>query len=78
MSRAVSYKGFTIRPAPEHLADTDRWSVKLFISSSAPNREKSKKFYTADEFATEEEATAHCIALGQRIIDGEFPGLSVG
>jgi hypothetical protein len=76
MNHAVIYKNYVIRPTSQQLANTGRWSLNLHISTK--NEEKISYFYAADEYATQEEATAHCINYGQQIIDGEIPGLSVG
>jgi hypothetical protein len=77
MSQAVNYKGYTIRPAPRQLIDTGQWELNVFISWSTAEDEESRHFYMKAPPATEEEATARCIAYGQQIIDGKVPGSSV-
>jgi hypothetical protein len=77
MGKAVTYRGYTIRPAPRQLVDTGQWELNVFISWSTDEEEESRHFYMTARHATEDEATAHCIAYGQQIIDGKVPGSSV-
>lgn len=77
-SPTVTFKRFIIRPAPRPLAGVDRWSLNLHISWSTKYGTYIRHFFTADKYATEEEATTNSIAYGQLIIDGKIPGLSVG
>lgn len=72
------YKNYIIQPAPHELIDTGRWGLNLFILWSTEARDESRHFYTSDQYATKEEATAHCINYGKQIIDGKIPGSSVG
>jgi len=78
MTRTVIYKGFIIQPAPRHLVEGGRWKLNLFILWSTQNEVHSRHFYTADEFAAEDQAAVHCISYGKLIIDGKIPGFSVG
>ena len=78
MSKAVTYKGYTIQPALRHVVDTGQWELNFFISWSTEEEEESRHFSATGRYASEEEATAHCIAYGQQIIDGKIPGSSVG
>ena len=74
----MTYKGYTIRAAPHELAETGLWSLNLFIMWPTMRGERSWHFSTSDRYATEEEATVHCMNYGQQIIDGKVTGLSVG
>ena len=74
----MTYKGYTIQPAPQQLVDTGRWALNLFILWSTETGKKSRHFYTSDQYITKEEAMAHCIGFGQLVIDGQIRGLSVG
>ncbi|THJ20482.1 MAG: hypothetical protein CAF45_014605 [Nitrospira sp. CG24E] len=78
MSKAVIYKGYTIQPALRQLPDTGQWELNVFISWSTEEEEDCRHFYLVGRYATEDEATAHCIAHGQQIVDGKIPGSSVG
>ena len=78
MSQEVTYKGYTIRSALRQLPDTGQWELNVFISWPVDDDEECRHFYLTGRCATEEEATAQCIAYGQRIIDGKVPGSSVG
>jgi len=79
MSNAVTYNGYTIRPALRQLVDTGQWELNVFISCSTDDEEEeeSRHFYSTGRFATEAEALAQCIAFGQQIIDGKIPGQSI-
>ena len=74
----MTYKGYTIQPAPRELIDTGQWGLNLFIVWSTETGEESRHFSTSDEYATKEEAAAHSLNYGQQIIDGTIPGVSVG
>ena len=78
MSKAVTYKDYTIQPAPRQLVDTGQWELNVFISWSTEDDEDSRHFVKTGRYATEGEATAQCIIYGQQIIDGKIPGSTVG
>ena len=78
MTQAISYKGFTIQPAPRQLVDTGQWELNVFISWATEDEEDSRHFVKTSRSATSEEATAQCIAYGQQIVDGQIPGSSIG
>lgn len=80
MNNAVTYKGYTIRPALRQLVDTGQWELNVFISWSTEDKEEeeeSRHFYSTGRYATEAEALVQCIAFGQQIIDGKIPGQSI-
>lgn len=74
----VTYKGYVIQAASRENVDTSEWGVNFFILWSTEAGEESRHFYTIDQYATKEEATATCMAYGRLIIDGKVPGVSVG
>ncbi|GKS66327.1 hypothetical protein YTPLAS72_36310 [Nitrospira sp.] len=78
MTQAITYKGFTIQPAPRQLVETGQWELNVFISWGAEDEEDSSHFVKTGRYATSEEATAECIAYGKQIVDGQIPGSSVG
>lgn len=78
MIRAVSYKGFTICPAPHQLPNTGMWELNLSISWSTGNQEHSRHFSKAESYGTKDEAEIISIDYGKLIIDGHIPGSSVG
>ncbi len=77
MTPAVTYKGYTIQPAPRPLIDTGQWELNVFISWSTEDDEDSRHFVKTGRYASEEEATAECITYGQQIVDGKVPGTSI-
>jgi hypothetical protein len=78
MIQSMTYKGYTIQPAPRQLVDTGQWELNVFISWATEDEEDSRHFVKTGRYATEDEATAQCIIHGQQIVDGQVPGLSVG
>ena len=78
MSKAVTYKGYTLQPALRQLPDTGQWELNVFISWQADEEEESRHFYSIGRYATEDEAMTQCIAYGQQIVDGKIPGSFVG
>lgn len=78
MTHPITYKGYTIRPAPRQLVDTGQWELNVFISWTTEDEEDSRHFVKTGRFPTEADATAQCIAYGQQIVDGKVPGSSVG
>ena len=78
MTQPITYKGYTIQPAPRQLVDTGQWELNVFISWTTGDDEDSRHFVKTSRFATEADATAQCIAYGQDIVDGNVPGSSVG
>jgi hypothetical protein len=78
MNKAVAYKTFTIQPVPRQLVETGQRELNVFISWSVNDEEDSRHFVKTGRYATENEATVHCIHYGQQTIDGKVPGVSVG
>lgn len=74
----MTYKGYTIQPAPRYLADTGQWELNIFISWTTENDEDSRHFVKTGRYTTKGEATAQCLVYGQQIVDGQVPDLSVG
>ncbi|MBS0150698.1 MAG: hypothetical protein JSR31_07125 [Nitrospira sp.] len=77
MTQAVTYKGYTIQPAPRQLVDTGQWELNVFISWATEDGEESRLFVKTGRFATEAEASVQCITYGQQIVDGKVPGSTV-
>jgi hypothetical protein len=69
----VHYKGYCIAPRTFQLRGSGRWTLDLTITRDRGCR----AFSTPATYPTEVIATAHCLALGRRIIDGAFPDQSV-
>ena len=72
MTQAITYKGFTIQPALRQLVDTGQWELNVFISWATEDEEDSRHFVKTGRYATEGEATAHCMHYGQQIIAGKI------
>src|SRR6185503_2392305 len=77
MGKTLEYQGYTIRSAPQHLADGEKWQLRIFVSVDNHQGVKSREFSADVVYATEQEADIHGIAFGQRLIDGKVEGQSV-
>ena len=71
------YKGFTIRPAPMKLAESEKWTLEIYISRDTGAEIRERHFSAANTFDTEDEAIRHCIDFGMKIIDGKSENCSV-
>ena len=77
MEKTVEYQGYTIQSASQHLADDEKWRLRIFISVEDHRGIKTREFLADGLYATEQEADTHGIAFGQRLIDGKVEGRSV-
>ena len=50
----VEYKGFTIRPAPMKLAESEKWTLELHITRATDTGFRTRPFSAANTFDTEE------------------------
>ena len=77
MARTIYYEGYTIQSIPHQETNGERWRLHIFISVEDHPRVRTQEFPAEVLYATEQEADAHGIAFGQRLIDGKVKGLSV-
>src|SRR5262249_6213169 len=63
---------------PEQNPVSKRWNLSIFIRWERDGAATVRPFSATKTFQTEEEADLHGIGYGQRIIEGEVPGFSVG
>ena len=77
MSRHVEYREYTISSTPLHLLERDEWKSEIVISSEREGIVTSRPYADDTTYTSEEAADNHGIKLGQYIIDGESPQLSV-
>ncbi len=77
MGKTLEYQGYTIQSAPDHLADGEKWRLRIFISVDDHQGVKAREFSADVVYATEQEADIHGVAFGQRLIDGKVEGQSV-
>jgi hypothetical protein len=77
MSKTVLYKTYTIRSTPVCLFPTGQWRIEISIAWEYQEAELDLPFSSNTPHMTENEADAHGITFGQRLIDGKVPGLSV-
>ena len=77
MGKTIEHQGYTIQSAPHHLADDEKWQLRIFISVEDHRGVKTREFSADVVYATEQEADIHGVAFGQRLIDGKVEGQSV-
>jgi hypothetical protein len=77
MGKTFEYQGYTIQSAPHHLADGEKWQLRIFISVDDHRGVRTREFSADGLYMTEQEADIHGIAFGQRLIDGKVEGQSV-
>lgn len=77
MSKNVEYGEYTISSSPVRLSGKNEWKPEIVISSEREGLVTSQRYTDETAYATEEAADAHGIILGQDIIDGKVPDLSV-
>ena len=69
--RTIEYSGFEIIARPYQLA-TGQWAMETHIRRNNVVR----AYFASNKFDKWDEATAHCLHFGKRIIDGEIPEFS--
>ena len=62
MTQAVTYKKFTIQPAPRQLVDTGQWELNIFISWATEDEEDSRHFVKTGRYATGEKPRPNALA----------------
>jgi hypothetical protein len=70
---SLPYKGYSITPRTFQVRGSGRWTLDILIARDRGYR----AFSAATTYPTELTATAGCLALGRRIIDGALPDWSV-
>ena len=70
------YRGYIINPVPDRLS-TGKWTTNVRISKHRDDGVTERSFSASNEFETEVDAEEGSIDFGKKIIDGEFPGLTV-
>ena len=77
MSRCMIYRGYMISSAPTKNGET-QWELRILISWEKDGTTNTRPYSTPIGYPTEVEADIQGIALGQRVIDGRVPGISIG
>ena len=77
MSRNVEYQEYTISSTPLQLSGKNEWKPEIVISSEREGVVSSQPYTDETTYTTEEAADTYGIKLGQDIIDGKAPELSV-
>jgi hypothetical protein len=68
----VTYKNFELTPAPEQLADSGRWTLKVVITKhhDSKNESLTSPYSNENTFETRDEAVGAALDFGKAIIDG--------
>ena len=77
MSKHVEYREYTISSTPLQLSGKNGWKPEIVISWEREGIVTSRLYADETTYTTEEAADSHGIKLGQDIIDGKGPELSV-
>ena len=72
-SEPVTYKGFSIEPAPIH--EDGKYRTAGFISGEIDGETRRVRFIRADQSADPGAAASHAISKAQQIIDEQGQGL---
>ncbi len=78
MGKTVEYQGYTIQSSPEYDANWTKWRLRIFISVEDHHGLRSRQFSSEVLHRTEQEAEVKGITFGQRLINGELEGRSIG
>ena len=77
MSKQLVYREYTISSTPVHLSGQNAWKPEIEISSEREGIVASRPYTDDTTYPTEEAADTHGIQLGQDIIDGKAPEVSM-
>jgi hypothetical protein len=77
MSKDVTYREYTIRSTPLQLLKNSEWKPEIVISSEREGIVSAQRYTDETTYTTEEAADTYGIKLGQDIVDGKVPDLSV-
>ena len=77
MSKHVEYGEYTISSTPLQLSGKNEWKPEIVISSEREGVVMAQSYTDETTYTTEEAADTYGIKLGQDIVDGKVPDLSV-
>jgi hypothetical protein len=77
MAKTVEYREYTISSTPVQLSGQNEWQPKIVISSEREGVVMAQPYTDETTYTTEEAADTYGIKLGQDIVDGKVPDLSV-
>ena len=77
MAKTVEYRECTIGSTPVQLSGQNEWQPKIVISSEREGVVMAQPYTDETTYTTEEAADTYGIKLGQDIVDGKVPDLSV-
>jgi hypothetical protein len=77
VSKRVLYREYTISSTPVQLSGKNEWRPEIEISSEREGVVTSRPYTDETTYPTEEAADTHGIQLGQDIIEGKAPKISV-
>lgn len=69
---AITYKGFELKPAVEHLRESGQWSTRALITKHRPNEVREKFVSAGNTFADKAEAEKHSLEFAKQVVDGKY------
>ena len=75
MAETLKYKGYQIRLTPQQLAESKRWTLRLWIENHTGPEVFEKLFSGNATFGSADEAARAGVEFGMRIVDGEVEGI---
>src|SRR4249920_4176434 len=55
MGKTLEYQGYTIQSSPQHLAEGEKWQLRIFVSVDDHRGVKTREFSADVVYATEQE-----------------------
>ena len=71
MAQSIEYNGHVITPATRLRGKTQGWTLEVHITA-AGRRAGARRCRAGNRYATQEDAVAHCLEFGRRIVDGKI------
>lgn len=73
----MTYKGFVLKAAVEHLRDSGKWSTRALITKHHGNEVKEKFVSAGNTFTDKAEAERHSVEFAKQVVDGQFQNATV-
>lgn len=73
----LTYKGFELKSAVEHLRDSGEWSTRVLITKHHANEVKEKFCSASNTFRDKAEAESHSIEFGKQVVDGHYQNATI-
>ncbi|MDI1246042.1 MAG: HlyU family transcriptional regulator [Rhodoferax sp.] len=74
---AITYKGFELKPAVEHLRESGLWSARALITKHNANEVRQKFVSAANTFSGKAEAEQHSLEFAKQVVDGNCQNATI-